>query len=140
MYSFGARIKEERKRLGITQVDIAEATGVSLLTHGNYERGKRKPDAEYLELCAKMGLDVMYILIGERSFDPVLKKMKPTDRASAVLHHVATVQEILEVEFSQEQIQILMRYAYEHCPTVEGLQSFVKSAFELTGQKLTKKT
>lgn len=33
----------------------------------NYEKGKRKPDAEYLAAIAAAGVDVLYVLTGQRS-------------------------------------------------------------------------
>lgn len=40
---FTTRIKEYRKKAGLKQADIAEATGVRRETIGNLERGKYNP-------------------------------------------------------------------------------------------------
>ena len=49
MLSLPERIREERKRLGLTQVQFAEIAGVQPTTQINYEKGTRTPDAGYLE-------------------------------------------------------------------------------------------
>lgn len=70
--SIGARLKEERERLGQSQTDtaaIAEAAGAPGATRQSqalYEKGKRMPDAAYLAAIAAAGADVLYILTGVR--------------------------------------------------------------------------
>lgn len=63
----GARLKEERRKIGITQDDFASLGGVKKLTQGAYEQGKRVPDARYLIAIYNHGVDIRYILTGERS-------------------------------------------------------------------------
>ncbi|CAE6926176.1 hypothetical protein R69927_06858 [Paraburkholderia domus] len=65
-YSFGARLIEERDRLGLTQGDICESTGINRKTQFAYERDHRYPDAGYLMTLLKQGFDVSYMLSGER--------------------------------------------------------------------------
>lgn len=64
---FGDRLLEERKRLGLSQDGIAERCGVTLRSQRNYEKGDRSPDAAYLERVAAIGVDVRYVITGERS-------------------------------------------------------------------------
>lgn len=65
--SLGSRIKEERKRLGLTQVTFAELVGVQPTTQINYEKDNRIPDAAYLEKAGKAGCDILYLVAGRRS-------------------------------------------------------------------------
>ncbi|HHX9832681.1 TPA: helix-turn-helix domain-containing protein [Salmonella enterica subsp. enterica] len=68
MVTFGKRLRDERKRLGLNQADIAELCGVSTKTWGKYERGVTTPDAAILSLLGtQCGLDVFYVLFGSRS-------------------------------------------------------------------------
>lgn len=60
----GERLKEERLRLGFSQVAFARLGGVEKRTQINYESGKRKPDASYFEGIASAGANVDYILTG----------------------------------------------------------------------------
>lgn len=64
--SFGDRLREERVRLGLTQPQIGEIGGVTKKTQMLYESGQRSPDASYLSAVAAHGIDVMYLLTGQR--------------------------------------------------------------------------
>jgi transcriptional regulator with XRE-family HTH domain len=67
MSDFGDRLREERKRLGLNQIDFADLGGVKKNAQLNYENGERKPDSDYLFALLKAGVDVIYVLTGERS-------------------------------------------------------------------------
>jgi transcriptional regulator with XRE-family HTH domain len=61
------RLKEERTRLGLSQTALAESLGVTKWTVINYERpgGRGTPiPADLLSACARLGMDVQYILTG----------------------------------------------------------------------------
>lgn len=61
------RILEERKRLGFNQTEFAKFGGVQISAQGNYEKGLRVPDANYLAGISEAGADIFYILQGNRS-------------------------------------------------------------------------
>lgn len=61
------RLKEERKRLGVSQVEFAALGGVGKRAQINYESGDRNPDADYLARVAEHGADVLYVLTGVRA-------------------------------------------------------------------------
>lgn len=63
--TIGARLREERTRLGVSQTELAVACGIAKNTQLNYEKDERSPDAPYLLLANKMGVDVHYVLFGE---------------------------------------------------------------------------
>ncbi|WP_134163314.1 helix-turn-helix domain-containing protein [Pseudomonas citronellolis] len=67
MNSFGDRLRLERERLGLSQEALGEIGGVKKLAQINYEKGKRHPDSEYLAAIAGAGVDVLYLLTGQRS-------------------------------------------------------------------------
>lgn len=70
----GERLREERKRLELdyaNQTEFAEAAGVKKNAQSNYENNIRVPDADYLAGIASMGCDVLYILTGQRTAQPV---------------------------------------------------------------------
>lgn len=49
---FGAKLKELRKRNGLTQKDVYEQLGISQSTFSSWEIGKSEPDAmTFLKLC-----------------------------------------------------------------------------------------
>ena len=66
MSNIGARLKEERERLEMTQVEMAEAASVTRVSQQNYENDRRVPDAEYLGALHKLGVDILYVITGER--------------------------------------------------------------------------
>lgn len=70
--SIGARIREERLRIGLSQTAFAKLLGVHRKTQSNYEQGERKPDTEYLESAARAGVDVGYVLSGQADSDKKL--------------------------------------------------------------------
>ncbi|MGK8202117.1 helix-turn-helix domain-containing protein [Burkholderia cepacia] len=67
MSFFGARLREERERLGLTQDAFAEACGVRRRAQAHYEAGERYPDAQYLEAAAKVGVDLRVLFSGQRA-------------------------------------------------------------------------
>lgn len=65
--SRGERVKNERKRLGLTQQEIANICGVHRVQWGRYERGEQGLDGEPLKKFGETGASISYILTGERS-------------------------------------------------------------------------
>ena len=72
MPNFETRLKEERKRLGLKGGQLAQLGGVSAVSQSGYETGKQLPGAAALAAIAAVGVDVQYVLTGQRSADPVL--------------------------------------------------------------------
>jgi transcriptional regulator with XRE-family HTH domain len=65
--NFGARLAEERKRLGLRQAEFAERVGTDVPKQSLYETGKRELRADYLARLAEADVDVVYVLTGRRS-------------------------------------------------------------------------
>lgn len=65
--TFGRRLKEERERLGLSQVAFAELGGVKRVSQHLYEQGERFPDVKYLEALRDHKVDVQYLVLGSRS-------------------------------------------------------------------------
>jgi transcriptional regulator with XRE-family HTH domain len=89
----GDRLKSERLRLGLSQEIFAERCGVKKLTQYNYEKSERHPDASYLIAAKALGVDLLYVMTGERS-----------DEASA-----------LDVVRDEEEAEMLT--AFRHIPS-----------------------
>ena len=62
----GNRLRGERQRLDMTQTEFAEACGVTKRAQINYESDERAPTSAYLAAAAGLGIDVNYLLTGER--------------------------------------------------------------------------
>jgi transcriptional regulator with XRE-family HTH domain len=61
------RIKEERRRLGWTVLEMAEHAGVSKSTIVNWQNGTSNPQIEALSLLGERGIDLFFVLTGQRS-------------------------------------------------------------------------
>ncbi len=65
--NFGARLAEERKRLGLRQAEFAALVGTDSAKQSLYENDRRELRGEYLARIAEAGVDIGYILTGRRS-------------------------------------------------------------------------
>ena len=55
---FGNRLKEQRKKLGLTQAQAAEKAGIERETWGKYERGIFMPSGDVLISFLSIGINV----------------------------------------------------------------------------------
>jgi transcriptional regulator with XRE-family HTH domain len=62
--AIGQRLKECRLGRGISQTTLAKIGGVNKGSQISYERGKRKPNSEYLQRLGEAGFDIQYLLMG----------------------------------------------------------------------------
>jgi transcriptional regulator with XRE-family HTH domain len=65
--SFGTRLAEERKRLGLKQAEFAALVGTDVPKQSLYENDRRELRADYLARLADAQCDILYILTGRRS-------------------------------------------------------------------------
>ncbi|WP_413874126.1 XRE family transcriptional regulator [Albidovulum sp.] len=68
------RLKDERLRLEMNQEAFAAMAGQSKKSQMRYEAEERSPDTDYLSALAKHGVDVVYVLTGQRS--PLHQQMR----------------------------------------------------------------
>lgn len=93
MSSIGYRLREERGRLGFNQADFSEKAGTTRKSQFNYETDARRPDADYLAAIASVGVDVLYILTGQRnSTAPAESTLSKGDRVLLDNFHAAPEQ------------------------------------------------
>jgi transcriptional regulator with XRE-family HTH domain len=59
---FGARLVQERKRLGISQAALARAADVAKPTQLAYEQGERLPGLDYLMRATAVGMDFWFLV------------------------------------------------------------------------------
>jgi transcriptional regulator with XRE-family HTH domain len=64
---FGARLREERKRLGLKQAEFAALVGTDVPKQSLYENGRRQLRAGYLARIEPAGVDLLYVLTGRRN-------------------------------------------------------------------------
>jgi len=61
------RLREERRRLGLTQAQLAELLGVSRSALNSYEGGRAVPDINFLARAIRKHVDGWYVLTGKHS-------------------------------------------------------------------------
>ncbi len=79
MPSIGNRLRIERDRLALSQPALAEICGVGKRSQRNYEKDERLPDAAYLAAALQAGVDVVYVLTGQRA--PGAPSLTPEEAA-----------------------------------------------------------
>lgn len=67
MDRMGDRLKEERRKTGLSQQGLAAVGGVEANAQSHYESGKRVPKADYLAAIAISGIDILYVVLGKRT-------------------------------------------------------------------------
>lgn len=65
--AIGQRLRSERKRLGLTQVELGDAFAVTRDTIIHYEAGDRSPTAEQLHMLDRLGGDSQFVVTGQAS-------------------------------------------------------------------------
>lgn len=63
----GDRLRAERERRRLSQQELADLCGVTMRSQRNYEKSERQPDAAYLAALAATGMDMPYIVTGQRA-------------------------------------------------------------------------
>lgn len=87
-------------RLVMNQSDMAKAAGVTKKTQGLYEKGVRFPDARYLATVAEVGVDVYYVLTGNRM---VTAPPKPANELlNEVIAEIENIDDVIEVDVVPE--------------------------------------
>lgn len=64
--SFGGRLREERRRLNLSQGEFAALAGQAKESQVNYEAERRSPNARTLMAWAAHGVDVLFLIAGRR--------------------------------------------------------------------------
>ena len=76
---WGARLKQERKRLAYTQAEIAKLSGVSVVTYQQYEREEFEPRLGYLNQLANLEVSIRFVMFGE--LDPLENDLANSEHA-----------------------------------------------------------
>lgn len=63
----GERVRAERQRVGITQMDLANLAGLNVANYGRIERGTGNPNVEtLLRIAGVLGVDAGALITGLR--------------------------------------------------------------------------
>lgn len=101
MSVLGDRLREMRKKRGLTQREVAEPIGIAVSTLGMYESGKREPDVDTLKKLARFFNVTVDYLTGsemeELSPEEQLRRLGALLRGSgATDEDVETIMRLLE--------------------------------------------
>lgn len=111
MLNIGERLKEERVRLGFNQAEFAALAGVAKTSQFNYEKGERSPDADYLAAVSAQGVDILYVVTGER-------KRQAADSISDDASEFLQVYE--QVDDADRQVLLRMASAFANAANSNG--------------------
>ena len=129
MATTAERIKQLRKKKGISQSELAALIGVKNNTVSTWERGTRKPDVEALDLLSDyFEVSFEYIL---GSSDKEEARVKPTQKELDTLALLSIADEIKEItekysrlsDKSQKMIDALINATYQlenRCDELKG--------------------
>lgn len=78
--SFGERLRTERLRIGMQQLELADACEVARKTLSVWEKGEQTPNAAVLARMAAAGIDVLYVVTGQRAGESEAT-LAPAERA-----------------------------------------------------------
>ena len=108
--SFAERLREERKRLKLTQEEFGRLGGVTKTAQSLFESGKNRPGSEFLQALYQHGVDVCFIFTGKRHqgdrYDWELLK-------SAFLFVSRTFIERKDRNFTSEQLFEIFKSVFE---------------------------
>jgi transcriptional regulator with XRE-family HTH domain len=94
--SFGARLAEERKRLGFKQAEFAAMVGSDMPKQSLYENDHRALRGDYLSRIAAVGVDLLYVLTGQRTEAALFG-----EDASALLRAYLTLPKAVRAELAR---------------------------------------
>lgn len=66
LFSIGGRLREERNRIGLSQVVFGIELAATDRTVKKWEANETSPRAEDLLAASRLGVDVLYVVTGER--------------------------------------------------------------------------
>lgn len=74
--TIGIRLREVRQALNMSQTEFGAAGGVLKNAQSSYETDKRSPDANYLAKIAQLGVDVNYLITGQKFSEAELQLLQ----------------------------------------------------------------
>ncbi|MRN38969.1 helix-turn-helix domain-containing protein [Neisseria sp. N95_16] len=112
---FGSRLKVERKKLGLTQSQLAEKCGITREMWGKYERGVFMPNCEIIFSFYGLGADVNFLFTGNRpsensnelskdELELLQNYRQSTDKSREIILTIAKTQEKKEVGITAGEV------------------------------------
>ncbi|OXI48154.1 hypothetical protein CFB84_04165 [Burkholderia aenigmatica] len=114
--------------MGLSQAKFAAACGIGKTAQYTYEAGERTPDAAYLEAAGRLGVDVWYVVLGERTTNDMITTMA----LRVVLNHVTE-----RLGLDGQQVELALKIAEENErneTTWQRSESDVSATYRLVSQ------
>lgn len=128
--SMSVRLKAERKRLGMTQQEIAEKVSITRKTWSRYESAKIAPGSEVLLGLVKLGVDTNFVLTGDR-----VVSIENIDKAAVLTSAEDLGNYKTGLQLSAEELELIR--CYRHA-SEDGKKSIEDIAKLLAAQKVKK--
>lgn len=109
--TFGTRLKEERNRLGMSQTVFATHGGVVKFSQIKYEKDESTPSVDYLFKIEAIGVDIGYVLTGDRQNPNLIARATLDERTSQVVSRWNSL---------GEPAKVLVEKTLELLPAVEA--------------------
>lgn len=111
---FSQRLRELRKERKLNQEEFGKLGGVTTKTQMLYEKGERRPGADYLAKIAAEGVDVGYILTGVRDGDSAAARITAIAKVAAIPIAMGLDSEkakvVIDEELSDKEIELIVNY------------------------------
>lgn len=108
---FGSRLAQERKRLGLSQRDLAERMGIGRSAVGMIETDRSPLDAERLVSLGDHGFDVLFVLTGERGH-VAAGRLLDWDLCIAIYQRIDAWSKRRGVRLPDEKVAVLVKLLY----------------------------
>lgn len=131
MSEFGKRLKQARKRLGLTALEMSTKIGIEKNSYYKYEDGGRFPKADILiSLVKKLNINVNFLLTGKGNM--FLEKSESTEKPefNDLFPDVPFDKDILELISLLEVPIIRHSMLIEFYKQRKEYRSFIKEYFE----------
>ena len=107
----GARLREERKRLGLTQAELAERVGVSRAAVVTYESGRTPPDVSLMDRLKELGVRTSYVLTGLTEMESAAEALD-WNLARTLMNRIVKYAQSNNIDLEPDQLVDLMQILY----------------------------
>lgn len=94
---FGARLRSERGRLGLTQTQFAELAGVQRLAQSQYESETRAPNVRYLSAIGAAGVNLHFLMFGGVASHE--HALSPADARTVEMRAFELIEDVANLKF-----------------------------------------
>lgn len=126
----GHRLQLDRRRLGLSQTEMGEVTGVSRAAQAGYEGGRSTPDMLYALKASAAGVDLDFVLTGKTSLETSVDKFDWA-LAEVLMAAMHTVSEELHLTIGHDKLIPLLKILYRLAVTQKSSQKPIDSAREV---------